>query len=163
MICICYKSYIHVYALWIENSSESDTCSYEATKAVAKKAQKKFWYSIEALYLLCTFFCCFITVRITFTTISDNVADNEIWYGSHKKSSAHLSISSITSISFLICFSSCSSCADIFSFSCFRLTTRSRSCLSLQGNHQLCQQLTKWCLPAYSLCCVSGWFLFIFD
>ena len=28
--------------LWIKNTSESDPCSYEATKAVAKKAQKKF-------------------------------------------------------------------------------------------------------------------------
>ena len=31
-----------MYALRIENTSESDPCSYEATKAVAKKAQKKF-------------------------------------------------------------------------------------------------------------------------
>ena len=33
----------HMYALQIENTSESDPHSYEATKAVAKKAQKKFW------------------------------------------------------------------------------------------------------------------------
>ena len=32
---------IHVYALQIENASESDPRSYEATKSVAKKAQKK--------------------------------------------------------------------------------------------------------------------------
>ena len=32
-----------MYALWVENTSESDPCSYEATKAVAKKAQKKIW------------------------------------------------------------------------------------------------------------------------
>ena len=31
------------YTLWIKNASESDPCSYEVTKAVAKKAQKKFW------------------------------------------------------------------------------------------------------------------------
>ena len=30
----------HIYALWIKNTSESDPCSYEATKAVAKKGQK---------------------------------------------------------------------------------------------------------------------------
>ena len=30
-------------ALRIKNTSESDPRSYEATKAVAKKAQKKFW------------------------------------------------------------------------------------------------------------------------
>ena len=34
-----YKSY--PYALRIENTSESDPRSYEATKAVAKKVQKK--------------------------------------------------------------------------------------------------------------------------
>ena len=31
----------HTYALWIETTSESDPHSYEATKAVAKRAQKK--------------------------------------------------------------------------------------------------------------------------
>ena len=31
------------YALRIENNSENDSFSYEATKAVAKKAQNKFW------------------------------------------------------------------------------------------------------------------------
>ena len=39
------RSYIydidHMYALQVENGSESDPRSYEATKAVAKKAQKK--------------------------------------------------------------------------------------------------------------------------
>ena len=30
------------YALRIENNSENDSFSYEATKAVAKKAQNKF-------------------------------------------------------------------------------------------------------------------------
>ena len=34
---------IYIYALWIKNRSESDLRSYEATKAVAKKTQKKFW------------------------------------------------------------------------------------------------------------------------
>ena len=43
-MCISYISYIFMaYALWIKNRSESDLCSYEATKAVAKKTQKKFW------------------------------------------------------------------------------------------------------------------------
>ena len=28
-------------ALWIENTNESDPCSYEATEAVAMKAQKQ--------------------------------------------------------------------------------------------------------------------------
>ena len=33
--------------MWIENTSESDHCSYEATKAVVKKAQEKiFWTHI---------------------------------------------------------------------------------------------------------------------
>ena len=31
----------HMYALWIEKTSERDPRSYEASKAVAKKAQKK--------------------------------------------------------------------------------------------------------------------------
>ena len=31
-----------MYALHVQNTSESDSYSYEATKAVAK-AQKKFW------------------------------------------------------------------------------------------------------------------------
>ena len=31
----------HICALWIENTRESDPCSYEVTKAVAKKSQKK--------------------------------------------------------------------------------------------------------------------------
>ena len=34
--------FMNALALRIENTSESDPCSYEATKAVAKKAQKKF-------------------------------------------------------------------------------------------------------------------------
>ena len=38
----CVYDIDHMYALWIENTSESDPHSYEATKAVAKKAQKKF-------------------------------------------------------------------------------------------------------------------------
>ena len=33
----------HVFALWIENTSESYLPSYKATYAVAKKAQKKIW------------------------------------------------------------------------------------------------------------------------
>ena len=37
----CVYDIDHMYALWIENTSESDPHSYEATKAVAKKAQKK--------------------------------------------------------------------------------------------------------------------------
>ena len=32
----------HIYALQIKNTSESDPCSYEATKAVAKKANLSF-------------------------------------------------------------------------------------------------------------------------
>ena len=32
----------HVYALWIENTSESYLPRYEATYAVAKRAQNKF-------------------------------------------------------------------------------------------------------------------------
>ena len=32
-------------ALWIENTRESDPLSYEVTKAVTNKAQKKFWGS----------------------------------------------------------------------------------------------------------------------
>ena len=31
-----------MYALWIENTSETDPRSYEATKAVTMKAQKEF-------------------------------------------------------------------------------------------------------------------------
>ena len=31
----------HMYALWIEKTSERDPRNYEATKAVAKKVQKK--------------------------------------------------------------------------------------------------------------------------
>ena len=41
-MCIRYRSYC-IYELWIKNWSESDLHSCEATKAVAKKAQKKFW------------------------------------------------------------------------------------------------------------------------
>ena len=37
----CVYDIDHMCALWIENTSESDPHSYEATKAVAKKAQKK--------------------------------------------------------------------------------------------------------------------------
>ena len=44
-----------MYALQIENTSESGPCSYEATKAVAKKARKKFRGSIQ-LYVECFFF-----------------------------------------------------------------------------------------------------------
>ena len=33
----------HTSELRIENTSESDHCSYEATLAVTNKAQKKFW------------------------------------------------------------------------------------------------------------------------
>ena len=36
----CVYDIDHVYALRIENTSEGDLLSYEATKAVAKKAQK---------------------------------------------------------------------------------------------------------------------------
>ena len=32
-----------LFKLWYENTSESDPRNYEATKAVAKKAQKKSW------------------------------------------------------------------------------------------------------------------------
>ena len=32
-----------MHVLQIRNASESDSSIYEATKAVAKKAQKKFW------------------------------------------------------------------------------------------------------------------------
>ena len=32
---------LYTYVLWVENTSESDSCSPEATKTVAKKAQKK--------------------------------------------------------------------------------------------------------------------------
>ena len=46
-----------MYALQIQNTSESDRRSYEAKKAVAKKAQNK------------KCFTCFITVRIAFTGI----------------------------------------------------------------------------------------------
>ena len=35
----------HMYVLQIENTSESDPRSYEATKAVAKKAQKTFQHT----------------------------------------------------------------------------------------------------------------------
>ena len=38
-----YTIEIMYNALWIENTSESDLHTYEATKAVAKKTQKKFW------------------------------------------------------------------------------------------------------------------------
>ena len=31
-----------MYALWIQNTSESDPCSYEATKTVVKKALKNY-------------------------------------------------------------------------------------------------------------------------
>ena len=37
-MCIYDKG--HINSLRIENTSESDLCSYEATKAVVKKAQK---------------------------------------------------------------------------------------------------------------------------
>ena len=36
----CVDHIDHIYALQIENTSESDPRSYEATRAVAKKAQK---------------------------------------------------------------------------------------------------------------------------
>ena len=32
---------MHMYALWMKNTSESDPRSYEATKAVANKAPEK--------------------------------------------------------------------------------------------------------------------------
>ena len=79
MMCIWYELYM--YALRIQNTSESDPRSYEATKAVTKKAQKQFWgfngiwtlASIEAseffLGFLYNCFSCFITVTITFTSI----------------------------------------------------------------------------------------------
>ena len=38
-----YKSYIMPYALRIKNTSESDPCSYEVTKAVAKKVSELSW------------------------------------------------------------------------------------------------------------------------
>ena len=37
----CVYDLNHMYALWILNTSESNPQSYEATKAVAKKAQKQ--------------------------------------------------------------------------------------------------------------------------
>ena len=46
-MCIWYRSYTCIQctysmcALWIENTNESDPCSYEATEAVAMKAQKQ--------------------------------------------------------------------------------------------------------------------------
>ena len=41
----CMYDIYHVCALQIKNRSESDLCSYEATKAVVKKAQKILWGS----------------------------------------------------------------------------------------------------------------------
>ena len=47
LTCMCTMSndinhvlYMYIYALQLENTSESDPHSYEATKTVAKKAQK---------------------------------------------------------------------------------------------------------------------------
>ena len=40
MMCTVYDI-DHIYELQIENTNESNLHSYEATKAVAKKAQKK--------------------------------------------------------------------------------------------------------------------------
>ena len=38
---LCVYNINHMYALRIQNTSEGDRHSYEATKAVVKKAQKK--------------------------------------------------------------------------------------------------------------------------
>ena len=38
----CAYDIDHMYAQWIENTSESDSHSYEATKAVAKKGGHEF-------------------------------------------------------------------------------------------------------------------------
>ena len=54
---------ICIYALQIENTSESDPCSYEATKAVTKKAQKKIrgFNRMNFLSFLYNCFSCSIT------------------------------------------------------------------------------------------------------
>ena len=43
-VCTCMNRCIvdHIYALRIENTGQTDPHSYEATKAVAKNAQKTF-------------------------------------------------------------------------------------------------------------------------
>ena len=44
-----------MYALQIENTSESDPLSYKATKAVAKKAKKNFFKkSLAAVHMYST-------------------------------------------------------------------------------------------------------------
>ena len=76
-MCLWYKPY--VCALWIKSRSESDPCSYEATKAVANKLRKKSEAptGLEPRNVSWGFlfncFSCFITVRITFTS-------NLLWY-----------------------------------------------------------------------------------
>ena len=60
-------------ALRIKNTSESDPRSHEATKAVAKKVQKKSYeaptgYAVPWCFL-CNCFSCFTTARIPFTRI----------------------------------------------------------------------------------------------
>ena len=66
--CVYDIDYIPVYPLQIENTSKSDPWSYEAAKAVAKKAQKPalwdfltYWYRS---WRFCTFFWEHLRVRI---------------------------------------------------------------------------------------------------
>ena len=55
-----------MYAVGIENTSESDPPSYEGTKAVGKKTK-------QILSFLRNCFSCFVTAGITFTSICINV------------------------------------------------------------------------------------------
>ena len=47
----CVYDVYHMYALRLQNTSESDPHSHEATKAVVKKAQKKFCSSYSVFLL----------------------------------------------------------------------------------------------------------------